>query len=278
MGRRQDMDMSSLHEKKEKLEAYLKELKSVAVAFSSGVDSTFLLKAACDTLGEAAIAVTAVSSVFPESEAREAREFCLNNGIEQLIVEMDPLSIEGFKENPRDRCYICKKAIFSKLKLAAAAKGSYCLAEGSNMDDMGDYRPGMKAVEELGVKSPLRHAGLTKEEIRALSREMGLPTYDKPSFACLASRFPYGEKIDREKLGMVEEAEKFLLGQGFRQARVRIHGGGNIARIELLPSEINKLLSEEFRTEVNKTLKGLGFSYVALDLAGYRSGSMNEVL
>ncbi len=268
--------MDPIHEKKQKLENYLRELGSLAVAFSSGVDSTFLLKVAKDVLGDKAIAVTAKSCSFPGRELDEATAFCEKEGIRQIVIESEELDIDGFRQNPKNRCYICKRELFTKIIRTAAENGIEYVAEGSNMDDNGDYRPGLMAVAELGVKSPLRYAELTKEEIRELSKEMGLPTWDKPSFACLASRFVYGETISEEKLHMVDQAEQLLLDLGFRQVRVRIHG--NIARIEVLPEEIGKLTEEPIRTKVYTTLKALGFAYVTMDLSGYRTGSMNETL
>ncbi|MBR2751138.1 MAG: ATP-dependent sacrificial sulfur transferase LarE [Clostridiales bacterium] len=268
--------MDALHEKKQKLEQYLQELGSVAVAFSSGVDSTFLLKVAKDVLKDKVIAVTAKSCSFPKRELQEATAFCEKEGIRQVVIESEELAIDGFRQNPKNRCYICKKELFTKILDVAAANGIEYVAEGSNLDDNGDYRPGLIAVAELGVKSPLRQAGLTKEDIRQLSKELDLPTWDKPSFACLSSRFVYGETISEEKLRMVDQAEQLLLDLGFKQFRVRIHG--NIARIEVLPQEFPRLVEEGVRDKVCSTLHELGFAYVTMDLQGYRTGSMNETL
>lgn len=268
--------MDALQQKKQALEAYLRDLGSVAVAFSSGVDSTFLLKVAHDLLGEKAIAVTARSCSFPKREQEEAAAFCASEGIRQIVVDSEELSIEGFRQNPPNRCYLCKKELFTKIRQIAEDNGIAHVAEGSNLDDNGDYRPGLQAVAELGIKSPLREAQLTKAEIRQLSKELGLPTWEKPSFACLASRFVYGETISEEKLSMVDRAEQRLLDMGFRQVRVRVHG--SLARIEIEPSEFPKLLEGNIAAELDRYLRELGFAYVSLDLGGYRTGSMNRTL
>lgn len=272
----EDKKLQEALKKEEDLKDYFRQLKSVAVAFSGGVDSTYLLKVAHDTLGDQVIAVTAKSCSFPERELMEAIRFCEKEGIHHFVCESEELDIEGFSHNPKNRCYICKHELFEKIiNIAKEQKIAY-IAEGSNMDDNGDYRPGLQAVAELGVTSPLRHSKLAKEEIRILSRNLGLPTWDKQSFACLSSRFVYGETINEKKLGMVDKAEQLLLDMGFHQVRVRIHG--NIARIEVLPGEIAKIVEEKNRMKIASKLKEYGFDYVTLDLLGYRTGSMNETL
>ena len=268
----------TLEEKYKVLQEELRAMKSVAVAFSSGVDSTFFLAVAVDTLGkDHVMAVTASSCSFPERERKEAQEFCEKRGIRQVIVVSEELDIEGFRHNPKNRCYLCKHELFEKILAIAEENHLAAVVEGSNMDDNGDYRPGLRAVEELGIKSPLRAAKLTKQEIRELSKRLKLPTWDKQSFACLSSRFVYGETISEERLGMVDQAEQLLLDMGFHQVRVRIHGEGDaaMARIEVLPQEIPILTEDAKRERIYSYFKEIGFAYVTLDLGGYHMGSMN---
>lgn len=266
----------ALLDKYDRLKDYLASFGSVAVAFSSGVDSTFLLYAAKEALGDHAIAVTASSCSFPERELKEAKEYCQKMGIRHFVIKSEELEIEGFSHNPKNRCYLCKHELFEKIGALAKEQGINEIAEGSNLDDNGDYRPGLQAVAELGVKSPLRHIGFTKQEIRELSQYLNIPTWNKQSFACLSSRFPYGDLINEKKLKMVDRAEQLLLDMGFHQLRVRIHG--DVARIELLPDEFPKFMEEKTRLSVYKKFKEYGFSYVTLDVLGYRMGSMNETL
>ncbi len=269
-----------------RLRAALRETGSAAVAFSSGVDSTFLLRVAHEELGDRAVAVTIRSRTFPKRELDEAAAFCRAEGIRHEIIDSCVLDIPGFAENPPDRCYLCKKDIFGKMMKFAQANGLRAVLEGSNIDDDSDYRPGRRAIREFGrdgarpsqvyVASPLHDAGFTKAEIRALSRRMGLPTADKPSFACLASRFPYGERITAAGLERVERAEQWLMDArlGLNQIRVRSHGG--IARIEVPPGDIPRVAAHA--AEISAAFAGLGFAYTALDLQGYRTGSLNENL
>lgn len=268
--------MDTLHTKYNALRSHLQELGSLAVAFSGGVDSTFLLQVAHDVLGDRALAVTAAPSFVPIREQKEASDFCREAGIRQIVIPSEALYIGGIRHNPPDRCYHCKHMIFGRIIEAAEQNGIHHVAEGSNTDDTGDYRPGMRAIRELGVLSPLLDAGLSKSDIRTLSKELGLSTWDKPSFACLASRFVYGEAITDERLSMVDRAEQLLLDLGFRQFRVRIHG--DLARIEILPDDFDRIMTSAVREQIAAALKEYGFSYVTLDLSGYRTGSMNEVL
>ncbi|MFR7511126.1 MAG: ATP-dependent sacrificial sulfur transferase LarE [Muribaculaceae bacterium] len=262
-----------INEKFEKLKNYLSSLESVVVAFSSGVDSTFLLKTAHDVLGDKVIAVTAESCSFPKRELNEAKLFCQKEGIKHIVVESEELEIDGFCKNPVNRCYLCKKELFEKITEIAKENNIKNIVEGSNIDDNGDYRP---AVSELNIKSPLRYAELNKNEIRELSKKLELNTWDKQSFACLSSRFVYGEEITKEKLSMVDKAEQLLLDLGFHQLRVRIHG--TIARIEVLPDEFPKLIEEKNRLKIVTEFEKYGFTYISMDLKGYRTGSMNETL
>ena len=261
--------------KAKRLRASLREIGSAAVAFSSGVDSTFLLKVAHEELGDRAVAVTVRSSTFPKRELDEAAAFCRQEGIQHEIIDFDALSAPAVIANPPDRCYHCKKEVFGLILAFARGAGLAAVLEGSNLDDDGDFRPGRRAIRELGIRSPLHEASLSKAEIRALSREMGLPTWDKPSFACLASRFPYGERLTVTALERVERAERWLREElGLTQLRVRSHG--DLARIEVPPGDIPRLAARA--AEIAAAFKGLGFAYVTLDLQGYRTGSLNETL
>jgi pyridinium-3,5-biscarboxylic acid mononucleotide sulfurtransferase len=263
-------------QKFDKLKEILKELGSVAIAYSGGVDSTFLLKVSKDVLKDNVIAVTAKSSTYPEREFNEARKFVEQFEAKHIVIVSEELEIEGFAKNPINRCYFCKKELFSKVWEVAKENGINYVLDGSNFDDIGDFRPGMKAAKELSVVSPLKASELTKKDIRELSKRLNIPTWNKPSFACLSSRFPYGNQITVAKLGMVEKAEQLLMDMGFRQLRVRHHG--DIARIEVASEERTKFFDANIMDKVGREFQGIGFKYVTLDLLGYRTGSMNEVL
>jgi uncharacterized protein len=268
---------SELETKIQKLKEIFQSMERVLVAYSGGVDSTFLLRVARDTLGEKnVLAVTALSPLYPERELREAKKNIQEMGIRHLLIESNELEIPGFSKNPKDRCYFCKRELFGELRNLAQSEAFPFIVEGSTLDDEKDHRPGRKAIQELEIRSPLKEAMFTKSEVRELSKALALLTWDKPSFACLASRFPYGEEITPEGLRMVNEAEDFLFGLGFKQVRVRHYQ--NLARIEIFQEEIERLLDGSLREKVVRRLKEIGYQYVTLDLQGFRSGSMNEVL
>lgn len=264
---------TELDDKKDKLRKILAEMGGCVIGFSGGVDSTLLFAVAAELLGQRALAVTATSKTYPERELNEARELAIHIGGRHLVIVSEELDIPEFRDNPRNRCYYCKKELFGKLRAIADREGIGYVLDGTNVDDAGDHRPGRTAAAELQVRSPLEEAGFTKQDIRDLSREMGLPTWDKPAFACLSSRFPYGTAITPERVGQVGLAEEALRGLGFRTLRVRYHG--TVARIELGEQEFERATGT-LRDEVIRLVKEAGFTYVALDLQGYRTGAMNE--
>lgn len=254
----------------------IRPLGRAAVCFSGGVDSSLLLAAAVEALGSEVLALIGSSAAVPASEVEAAARFCKERGIEHVVVRTHEFDIAGFDRNPENRCYLCKQELFSRFEDVADEHGIVWLLEGSNMDDMGDYRPGAQAVaEDERVRSPLQEAALAKDEIRSIARELGLPTWDKPSAACLNSRFEFGDLITAQSLSMVEQAEDYLKSLGFAQVRVRMKG--TTARIELLEDDIGRIVEPRLRREVDAKLKGLGFRYVAVDLQGYRTGSLNPV-
>lgn len=262
--------------KKEKLLSYLKGLDSLLVAYSGGVDSTFLLAAAHQALKDLVLAITADSIIHPSKEILDAKTFAEEKGISHIIIPFDAIHIKEFLENSPDRCYFCKKALFEKLLTIAKENDIKYIAHAANLDDMKDFRPGQKAAEELNIIAPLVSVEMNKEEIRFLSREMGLVTWDKPSMACLASRIPYGDSITEDILRMIDKAESFLSSQGFRQYRVRFHKG--VARIEVEQSEIKRIVDDQLRPLITDKLRDMGFRHVAVDLEGFVSGSMNRSL
>ena len=265
---------STLNQKTVVLRSILSDMGGCVIGFSGGVDSTLLFAVAADVLGARALAVTATSKTYPERELKEARDLAEHIGGRHQIVESEELDIPEFRDNPRNRCYYCKKELFGKLRAIADQEGLGFVLDGTNCDDASDHRPGRQAAEELLVRSPLEEAGFTKLDIRNLSRDMALPTWDKPAFACLSSRFPYGTAITAERVGQVGQAEESLRDLGFRTLRVRYHG--TVARIELGEEEFARATGIR-RDEVVKLVKAAGFTYVALDLQGYRAGAMNEV-
>jgi uncharacterized protein len=270
-----EADVGRAREKYRRLIAVIAGQGSVAVAFSGGVDSSFLCHCAVSALGDKCIACTVVSPMLPQSELEDAKKIAAHTGIRHILIHEERLD-DDVAANPKDRCYHCKKNEFGAILKTALEQGIQTVFDGSNMDDTGDYRPGLRAVAELRVRSPLREVGLHKAEIRLLSREAGLPTWDKPAYACLASRIPYGERLDTAKLARVEKAEAYLRSLGLRQFRVRSHG--DIGRIEAAPEERSLFFNTATLDEVSARLKSFGFLFVALELEGYRMGSLNAVL
>lgn len=259
-----------------KLKELLAEIQGLVVAYSGGVDSTLLLKAASEVLGDRALAIIAVSETYPAEEVEKAVRLARSFGVRYRVIQTEELQQEQFADNPPERCYYCKRELFSKLQAIAREEGLAAVADGANLDDLGDFRPGLRAGREFGVRSLLQEAGLTKAEVRELSRALGLPTWNKPAMACLASRLPYGDRITIEKLQQVAAAERALKELGFSQVRVRHHGV--TARLELTPTELSEAVRPELRTRIVEALRAAGYQYVALDLEGYRTGSLNEIL
>ncbi|ARI78676.1 ATP-dependent sacrificial sulfur transferase LarE [Halobacillus mangrovi] len=264
-----------VYQKLEQLKTNLRELNRIVVAFSGGVDSTFLLKVAVDTLGpERVLAITADSETYPSHELEEAKELAKRIGVKHQVIETSELAIPGYAENDLNRCYFCKKGLFEEVYPIMNKLGYENIVYGLIADDNSEYRPGAKAAKEYNVRGPLEEVEFYKEEIRELSKEFGLPTWDKPSFACLSSRIAYGERITQEKLNKVEKSELYLKGLGIRQMRVRTHE--EIARIEVEPADMELVLRHH--DEITKTIQSYGYKFVTLDLSGYKSGSMNKVL
>ncbi|MDR2493233.1 MAG: ATP-dependent sacrificial sulfur transferase LarE [Coriobacteriales bacterium] len=268
--------MTALDERLALLTERLAGLGSVVVAFSGGVDSALLLDVAFEVLGDGALAATARSHTLPERELSAAQRFCAERNIAHVVLDTNELAVEGFRDNPPNRCYLCKRELYGRLAALAASRGFRAVVEGSNLDDEGDYRPGLTALAELGVISPLREQGFTKDDVRSLSHIRGLPTWNKPSSACLASRLPYGMPITPETLARVEAAETWLIDAGLVQVRVRAHG--DVARIECDEEGMALLTERRLARQAHDALRGLGFTFVALDLGGFESGSMNRAL
>ncbi len=268
--------MESASLKFEKLKDIVKEMRCAVVAFSAGVDSTFLLKLCQDVLSDRVVAITAISPTYPAHEFEEAKKLAVDIGSRHIVIESNELDIPGFSENSPKRCYFCKSELFELLKIEAEKLGVTYVVDGANCDDLNDYRPGRDAAQELGVRSPLIEAGMNKEDIRILSKKMGLSTWNKPSFACLSSRFPYGTDITADRVAMVGACEDVLRELSFSQFRVRYHG--DVARIELEPQDFERFLSDEVKSIVLERFKHQGFKYISLDMEGYRTGSMNETI
>ncbi|MGB5986609.1 MAG: ATP-dependent sacrificial sulfur transferase LarE [Desulfobacterales bacterium] len=268
---------AATREKYQRLKAILTKLGRVLVAFSGGVDSSLLLKAALESLGDDVLAVTALSATTPAQEKKDAAEFARSLGVRHLTLETQEMENPAFTSNPADKCYLCKQHRFGELVRLAAREGIGWVLDGENLDDDADYRPGNRAARELGVRSPLRESGLNKQEIRQISRELGLVTWNKPAYACLASRIPYGQPITAAKLRQVDAAETFIRELGIAR-QVRIRHEGSTARIEVEPQAIPRLVQPEPRRRITARLTALGFKFVALDLEGYRTGSLNETL
>ncbi len=262
------MDLTAKHNK---LKEIIADLEEIVIGFSGGVDSSLLAKVSYDVLGDNALAVTAVAPIYSSREIKRAKKMAEEIGIQHQLVSIKSDLMEVVKDNPTDRCYHCKKMIFSQVKDFA---GDWLVVDGTNVDDLGDYRPGMEAIEELEVHSPLKEAGLSKAEIRRLSKQLGLSSWGLPSTTCLATRFPYGEEITSDKLELLEKAESYLQQLGFEQLRVRYHG--EIARIEVAPEERNKFFALDKLDQINQQLQEFGFDYVTMDLGGYQTGKLNK--